>query len=163
MNGSSAPPVEWQLDPPDTLQVSLNDEPPPTREEIDGFLVQIRPGVNGSPVRVLVLDGELVRRRRWLTYPEVCFHILYEAARSRTATSAAPQPIPTASASIGGSTRTPGSEGATTRRARQEPGQLDDPDTATAQTTHESTTVAILKVAQLLSHPEGGRRTRFRR
>ena len=84
--------MRWQLRPPGTLEISLNEGPPPTREEVDGLLDQVKPVVTEVSPRVLVVDGAHLRRRRGLTFPEVEGQILYEAARWRT--SRAPQEGP---------------------------------------------------------------------
>jgi hypothetical protein len=43
--------------------------------------------VEAAAPRVVVVDGETVRRRKGLSHPEVASRIRYEAARARTARS----------------------------------------------------------------------------
>jgi hypothetical protein len=76
--------MRWQLRPPDTLEISLLEGAPPSREEVNSFLEDVKPLVGMVGLHALVLDGERIDRRRPLTYPEIAAPILYEAARSRT-------------------------------------------------------------------------------
>ena len=86
--GGRADGLRWQLRPPDTLSVSVSEGTPPTRDEVAHFLGQIRPVVEAAAPRVVVVDGEALRRRKGLSFPEVAGQIMYEAARARTARSA---------------------------------------------------------------------------
>ena len=77
--------MHWELhEQMGTLEVSFDEAPPPSREEVEGFLQQVQPLVADVEVRALLLNGERVKRHQGLSYPEIAGPIRYEAARRRT-------------------------------------------------------------------------------
>ena len=77
--------MRWELhEEMRTLEVTFDEAPPPSREEVEGFLQQVQPLVAGVGVRALLLNGERVKRPQGLSYPEIAGPIRYEAARRRT-------------------------------------------------------------------------------
>jgi hypothetical protein len=77
--------MRWELhEQMGTLEVTFDEAPPPSREEVEGFLRQVQPLVADVEVRALLLNGERVKRNQGLSYPEIAGPIRYEAARRRT-------------------------------------------------------------------------------
>jgi hypothetical protein len=77
--------MRWELhEQMGTLEVTFDEAPPPSREEVEGFLRQVQPLVADVEVRALLLNGERVKRHQGLSYPEIAGPIRYEAARRRT-------------------------------------------------------------------------------
>jgi hypothetical protein len=78
--------MRWELhEQMGTLEVTFDEAPPPSREEVEGLLQQVQPLVSDLEVRALLLNGERVKRHQGLSYPEIAGPIRYEAARQRTA------------------------------------------------------------------------------
>jgi hypothetical protein len=77
--------MRWELhEQMGTLEVTFDEAPPPSREEVEGFLQQVQPLVADVEVRALLLNGERLKRHQGLSYPEIAGPIRYEAARRRT-------------------------------------------------------------------------------
>ena len=77
--------MRWELhEQMAILEVTFDEAPPPSREEVEGFLRQVQPLVADVEVRALLLNGERVKRNQGLSYPEIAGPIRYEAARRRT-------------------------------------------------------------------------------
>jgi hypothetical protein len=92
--------MRWELhEEMRTLEVTFDEAPPPSREEVEGFLQQVQPLVADLEVRALLLNGERVNRPRGLSYPEIAGPIRYAAARRRTErTCSLPSPLPASDA-----------------------------------------------------------------
>ena len=77
--------MRWELhEQLGTLEVTFDEAPPPSREEVEGLLQQVQPLVADVEVRSLFLNGERVKAHQGLSYPEIAGPIRYEAARRRT-------------------------------------------------------------------------------
>jgi hypothetical protein len=76
--------MEWKLDERSgTLEIALSGGRPPSRDEVEAFLLEMDLLVGDEGVRAMLIDGRRVGGGH-LTFPEIVGLVRYQAARWRT-------------------------------------------------------------------------------
>jgi hypothetical protein len=123
--------MRWELhERMGMLEVTFDEAPPPSREEVEGFLQQVQPLVADVEVRTLLVNGKRVNRTQGLSYPEIAGPIRYEAARRRTERSRSlpsAAPAPSVADPIGPHGRRPSAGRAVVGRVQGESPRSDPP------------------------------------